>query len=500
MKRALALVIRAGSLEADLAEIARRPRKGDDPFTRTYVVLAGAGTAPPIEPDKVKQRVQAQSRFGAVDVFTPKQLTSAGDSPADARRYLDYLDETLWRKQASKEGLARLFIGVARTNTAALMAAAALAAFDPGVGLWDLSNGKELVDLALPRDRLVERLFKPLHRTSRLEEPQILGRSDAMVNLRAKLDDAAPLPFPVLLVGETGTGKELCAQALHAASGRPGRLLAVNAAFLAEDRMADSELFGHTKGAFTGAEKARHGRIREADGGTLFLDELDSLAIGTQARLLRALARVNEARIKIPPLGDDQEYEYGVRLITAIHHDDGPDLRLRADLFHRVNTITIRLPPLRERRDDILLLAEAQLAVLEKQFSLPEPIVLQEDAARVLLAHHWPGNVRELQSVLIQGFVTARGRRPVRLSADDLQPHLVRRPSSAVDGPSPLEQQVARLRVAAAEYALARHPGNKADAARELGYRSGQGLERMLERARATLRAAGQAPDDQDDP
>ncbi len=497
MKQVLALVIRAGFLEGDLKEIAHMSRKGE-PFTRTYGIIVGAGAS--TASDTVRQRLQAESRFGDVKIYTPKELSGVHNDIADARRYLDYLDEIFWRKQASKEGLDRLCIGVARTNTAALMAVAALTAFDQGVRLWDPPRGKELVDLALPSGRLLERLLNPLHRTRPLEGTDLLGDSDAMVNLRETLDQFAPLPFPVLLVGETGTGKELCAQALHAASGRPGRFLAVNAAFLAEDRMADSELFGHTKGAFTGADQPRQRRIREAENGTLFLDELDSLATGTQGRLLRALARVNAARIKGAPLGDDQEeYECDVRLITAIHHDDGPDFNLRADLLHRVNTLTIRLPPLRERGDDVLLLARDQLAVLQKQFALPEPIVLHKDAEQALLNHHWPGNVRELQRVMIQGFVTARVRRPIIIFADDLRPHLVRRSTSAITGPSTLEQQVARVRVATAEYALARHPGNKTGAARELGYRSGQELERMLTRARETLLATGQVRDDQDD-
>jgi DNA-binding NtrC family response regulator len=207
-----------------------------------------------------------------------------------------------------------------------------------------------------------------------------------MKRLYGQIERAARSSLPVLIRGESGTGKELVARELHQRSNRSQKsMVAVNTAAIAES-LIESELFGHVKGAFTGADRPREGVFRQADGGTLFLDEIGDMPIAVQTRLLRVL---QESILQ--PVGSEQSIAVDVRVISATHQDLEQaitDKAFRQDLYFRLKGIELVIPPLRSRREDILLLA-SEFVGEERQFS--------NDAIAALLEHSWPGNVRELK-------------------------------------------------------------------------------------------------------
>jgi len=226
---------------------------------------------------------------------------------------------------------------------------------------------------------------------------QIIGESPKMKALRNLIQTVAPTNATVLILGESGTGKELIAGALHCLSQRKERnYIRINCAAIPET-LLESELFGHEKGAFTGALRQKAGRVEEADGGTIFLDEIGDMSRPLQAKLLRFLEDGTFTRV-----GGNQELRVDVRLIAATNRDIIEAIgqnQFREDLFHRLNVVQLQPPPLRDRGQDILLLAEYFL----RHFSLSMSKgikVISPAAQQKLLAHHWPGNVRELRNVL----------------------------------------------------------------------------------------------------
>ncbi len=269
------------------------------------------------------------------------------------------------------------------------------------------------------------------------------------------VDRVAPRDIAVLVTGESGTGKELVARRLHARSPRSrGPFVAVNAAALPET-LAESELFGAEKGAFTGADQARAGRFEEANGGTLFLDEVGELPAALQAKLLRVL----EERV-VRRLGGAREVPVDVRLVAATNRDlsrDSESGAFRQDLFFRLAVVVVNIPPLRERTVDIPLLATHLAGRLAARHRVPVP-ALTDEALSALSAHAWPGNVRELRNVLERA-VVVRGGEPIR--AIDLA---LAGPSSAV---SPLDRGHREREALLA--ALRRTGGRREEAARLLG-------------------------------
>jgi two-component system response regulator HydG len=233
----------------------------------------------------------------------------------------------------------------------------------------------------------------------------IIGRSQAMRDVFRELDRVAPSDVPVLITGESGTGKELVARALHASGPRAvGPLEVVNCAAIPEN-LQESELFGHERGAFTGAVNRRVGRFERADGGTLFLDELGDLAPEAQAKLLRA---VQERRIQ--RVGGVEEIATDFRLVAATHRELESMVAagtFREDLFFRVAVFEVEVPPLRRRRDDIPLLARHFVDRFHRSES-PAP-VLTPAALELLQRYDWPGNVRELQNAIQRALVTCPG-------------------------------------------------------------------------------------------
>jgi len=235
-----------------------------------------------------------------------------------------------------------------------------------------------------------------------IEVPKLVGDSQPMAEVKGFLDRVAPTDETVAVYGETGTGKEVVARNLHASSPRRGRpFVALNAACVPRD-LFESELFGHRKGAFTGATSDRAGLFRDADRGTLFIDEVAELPIESQAKLLRAL----EARM-IRPVGESKEIPVDVRIVAATNRDlwhEVQDGRFREDLYFRLQVFPVVLPPLRDRPEDIDPLARH---LLER---IGSPVrSLAPQALDVFRAHHWPGNVRELLNVLRRASLFADG-------------------------------------------------------------------------------------------
>ena len=237
-----------------------------------------------------------------------------------------------------------------------------------------------------------------------LSPDAIVGRSPVMQTVFKRVALVAPTAACVLITGESGTGKELVARAIHANSPRRAKpFLPVHLAAL-NPNLVESELFGHEKGAFTGAEKSRDGLLVAANGGTAFLDELADIPLPVQAKLLRVLERQ-----EVIPVGAGESQLVDVRIISATHADLSAAIgegRFRTDLFYRLNVYPIHLPPLRDRRDDIPALCEHFL----RKFGVANPAaVLPADTLSFLKARSWPGNVRELRNALEHAAIESRG-------------------------------------------------------------------------------------------
>ncbi|KZZ07888.1 Fis family transcriptional regulator, partial [Oleiphilus sp. HI0078] len=230
----------------------------------------------------------------------------------------------------------------------------------------------------------------------------IFGQCQAMKKVFHLMKKVAPTEATVLIQGETGSGKELAARAIHKLSNRRNHeYICINCAAIPES-LIESELFGHEKGAFTGAVSARNGLIEAADGGTLFLDEIGELPLEAQARLLRVLQEGEIRRV-----GSTQSRQVNVRLIAATHRNLKALSRtgqFREDLFYRLNVVQLKLPPLRERGDDILGLANTLLAKASDKLGQAN-IKFSPDAMKAVQEYHWPGNVRELENAIERGTI-----------------------------------------------------------------------------------------------
>lgn len=236
----------------------------------------------------------------------------------------------------------------------------------------------------------------------------LLTASAAMRRVLELVEELALYDSPVLIIGETGTGKEMVARALHSASSRAcGHFVPINCGAQTES-LLESELFGHERGAFTGAVKARRGRLEMADGGTLFLDEVGEIPAKMQVDLLRVLEDKNFTRV-----GGSQTVHSDFRLVSATHRDLSQmvrDGRVRQDFFYRINVMSIHIPPLRDRPEDIAFLAEHFLSRYSKETG-KSLLGLSQRALEILASYPWPGNVRELKNVIERAVVIARGSR-----------------------------------------------------------------------------------------
>src|SRR5688500_7679413 len=266
------------------------------------------------------------------------------------------------------------------------------------------------------KDKEIDNLRRRLDQKFGLD--QIVGQSKQMKDVYAKIQRAAMVDSTVLILGESGTGKELVAQALHHNSPRKkGPFVAVNCAAVPAT-LVESELFGHVKGAFTGATDRRVGRFEQADGGTLFIDEIGDFELGLQAKLLRVLETLT-----LTPVGGYEDKKVNVRVLAATSRDvvkmvqEG---KFREDLYYRLNVVTIQLPGLRDRPDDIPLLIEHFLRDISEQKHTP-PKKMDQAVLRRFLSYRWPGNVRELRNTLESMMVLSDGE---LLIEADLPPRL----------------------------------------------------------------------------
>jgi transcriptional regulator with GAF, ATPase, and Fis domain len=310
--------------------------------------------------------------------------------------------------------------------------------------------------------------------------PRIVGSSRALAEALERVRHAAPSDVTVLLTGESGTGKELFARALHALSPRaPGPFVAVNVAALPEN-LVENELFGHERGAYTGATDRRAGRFELADGGTLFLDEIGDLPPAAQTKLLRVVEERTFLRV-----GGTVPISVDVRLVAATNRDLGQRVKagaFREDLFYRLDVFPVHLPPLRSRPEDIPALAKCFAAAAARQVKKRE-MALSPGALERLVAHDWPGNIRELRNVMERAVLLAPGEvvRPadvvVGLPGESAPPH------PTLDGT--LEETAERWKrageAARIRRALDETGGDKTRAADELGVNVRRLVQRMKE-------------------
>ena len=240
-----------------------------------------------------------------------------------------------------------------------------------------------------------------------MEQPRLLGRSPEFTALLRSLQVASATDVTVMLLGESGTGKEQLARYIHAHSARKaGPFVAINCAAL-PDGLAESELFGHLKGAFTGAVANNQGRIAAARGGTLFLDEVGEMSPGVQAKLLRFLESG-----EYQPVGDVSTKQADVRIVAATHADLSSKVEegsFRQDLYYRLNIVPFQIPALRERTGDVELLIQELTAQAARDHGLEQPVYSRE-ALELLKAYHWPGNVRELRNLCERLLILFPGR------------------------------------------------------------------------------------------
>jgi len=330
-----------------------------------------------------------------------------------------------------------------------------------------------VVERTLERARLSRENRSLREEVARLAgPPALLGDSAALKEALERIERVAPAHASVLVTGETGTGKELAARRIHELSHvASGPFVPVNCAAIPE-ALVESELFGHRRGAFTGADRDRAGRIQEADGGTLFLDEIGDMPLPAQGKLLRVLEGG-----AVEPLGGGRAVTVSVRVVSATHRDlkkMAADGRFREDLLFRLRVVEIALPPLRDRGADVLLLARRFL-----ESSGRSHLELGADAERALLSHAWPGNVRELKNTMEHAALFCRGG---VVTASDLPAETRGAGAGSPSGEAPSlrlapgedfaaakERIVTRFETEVLTEALRAHGGNVSRAARALG-------------------------------
>jgi DNA-binding NtrC family response regulator len=349
------------------------------------------------------ERLKADPRTAAIPVIF---LTALGEAEDKERAFavggVDHVtkpfhaEEVLARVKAHVE-LARLRADLACSNVQ----------LEQRVAERTVELERTLAEVKVLKRRLeAENAYLQRELAEQSSGDEILGESPAIRTTLSRVEAVAPIDTTVLVHGETGTGKELIARALHRASPRWQRaLVKLNCAAISAG-LVESELFGHVKGAFTGATDRRTGRFELADGGTLFLDEVSELPLETQTKLLRVLQER-----EFEPVGSSRPQRVDVRIIAATNRDLAADVargRFRADLYYRLNVFPIEVPPLRERPQDVPLLAEAFMRRCASRLGKPLQRIAPPSLAR-LQHYDWPGNVRELQNVIERAAVLSTG-------------------------------------------------------------------------------------------
>ncbi len=387
----------------------------------------------------------------------------------------------LCRQLVSRREDMPVIVVTAYANMETAIAAIRAGAYDFVTKPFDMDELALTIERALKHRALreeVTRLRQAVSGTQRFDD--ILGTSPAMLKMCELITRVADTETTVLITGESGTGKELVAKALHAKSGRrEGAFVAINCAAMPEN-LLESELFGHTRGAFTDARTARPGLFIKASKGTILLDEIGEMPAGMQAKLLRAL---QERTVR--PVGGDQEQPFDARIIAATNRDletEVEERRFREDLFYRINVVRVHVPPLRARGSDILLVAQHFLERYAAQSRRPV-IGMTSATADKLLTYAWPGNVRELQNCIERAVALAQFD---QIGVDDL-PEKIRDYKTArisIESNDPSEllpmEEVERRYILKVLEAVG---GNKTLAAQVLGF-DRRTLYRKLERVR----------------
>lgn len=307
------------------------------------------------------------------------------------------------------------------------------------------------------KELVLENIFLKQRIEERFDFDEIVGKSEPMRRVFELITRVAPTDSTVLVTGESGTGKELVARAIHANSPRCyGPFVATNCGAL-PDSLLESELFGYEKGAFTGAEHTRKGRFEIANGGTLFLDEIGDISLKTQVDLLRVIQEKEFRR-----LGGEQTMKLDVRIVAATNRDLEQAIKenlFRRDLFYRLNVISITLPPLRERKEDIPLLIRRFIGKYALELNRAE-VKVSPAALRRLVSYDWPGNVRELENVIERAMVIGK--------SGEILPGDLPFPEGPTE-PGPLPKSLKAMERLHIERALKEHDWNVSKAARDLG-------------------------------
>lgn len=344
-------------------------------------------------------------------------------------------------------------------------------AYDYMIKPFKIDQARSVIRRALDKFELIrENFYLREALQERARSRSIIGKSEAMQRVFTLIDRVAPTPSTVLITGESGTGKELVASAIHEGSQvAKGPFIPINCGAIPEN-LIESELFGHKKGAFTGAMTDREGMFAAATGGTIFLDEIGELPLTTQVNFLRVLQEK-----KVKPVGSSTELPIDCRIIAATNRDLKEEIaagRFREDLYYRLNIIPVELPPLRERDGDIKLLLEYYVGKFASQINSPVHGITAE-ALRFLLGYSYPGNVRELQNIVERAVTLETGELiGVGVLPFQLQDEPFTRATEEIEIPEEgidLEKMVAKLEISLIQKALERSGGVRKDAAELLG-------------------------------
>ncbi len=338
---------------------------------------------------------------------------------------------------------------------------------------------RHIIDTALEQRRLkAENAYLRQQLDERFGLGALVGRSTPMRALYQRIEAVAPTAATVLITGETGTGKELVARAIHQGSPRRShRFVAINCGAIPEP-LLEAELFGHVRGAFTGAVANRAGRVEQADGGTLFLDEVGTMPPALQVKMLRVLQERAFERV-----GDTRTIQVDVRVIAATNADLAAMVAegtFREDLYYRLNVVPLQLPPLRDRAEDIPLLVNR---FIERRTAGADPVVVTQDAMRRLMAADWPGNIRQLENVIERALILGASAQRIDVPdlPDEFQPDVpsVAFSTTLPDEGTDLPALVSHLERQLIMQALERTGGHRGDAARLLSLKRTTLVEKL---------------------
>jgi DNA-binding NtrC family response regulator len=372
---------------------------------------------------------------------------------------LDLIRELNRRKHG-----AQIVMVTAHATVSAAVEAMRYGAFDFIEKPFGVDQIEQLVTRALRHGRLLDQQPAATADATQDDGPQMIGSSPAMQRLRLAISRAAPTNETILICGESGTGKELVARAVHAASSRASSpLVSLNCPVLSA-HLLESELFGHEKGAFTGADAPRIGRFELADGATILLDEISEIDLPLQAKLLRVLQEKTFERV-----GSSHTRHIDVRVLATTNRDLRAEAlagRFRQDLFYRLAVIPLEVPPLRERRGDIAELVEYFLTRAARRLN-QEPATLEPSAQALLNEYHWPGNVRELENIVTRASVMSLG---APITAEQLRSWLLASPESHESSEElPVGLSLQEMERRLIESTLERFGGHRAKTAEALG-------------------------------